>query len=871
MDKLQKVSVARGIFWVEAPDADLRILCGCPADSVKHLMKRGLIQQREKGGVPCETGPNAILLSDVMLQNGELSNLGEFPVLQMLYKQGMILPNHPNNSGQKPLLIGRSEQVSAQMQYIFRGNYGLVSDEELMQAGVSYDDAQWMMRLKLRFAFGRIAPSNQLLEGLVVGEGKVEIRNGLFIERLATNNYRFSYQDETVDVDLNLEIGNRYETPYPLGYLRFKREYFAVLHSGEGDGWDVNRPSMSSILMFQGRLYLIDAGPNLYSNLSALGVVVDEIEGIFHTHAHDDHFCGITTLMRAGRRLKYFATPAVRATVQRKLGALLSMEHERFTDFFEIHDLQQGCWNNLQGLEVKPIFSPHPLETTIFQFRALWHEGYKVYAHYADIVSLKVLHGMIEEDTSKPGLSEALFNKVKVNYLAPVDLKKLDIGGGMIHGNAEDFRDDLSDKILLSHTALELNTAQKEIGSSAPYGVVDVLIHSKNNRTRESALQFLEAYFPEIPGEDHQALLNGDLVEFNPGNIMLKEGQPANYILLVLHGTVERISTLHEVHGYMDAGSFVGELAVLNRCPSEASYRAVNFVWTLRIPVFLFLEIIRRHGLLEKLQSNLEIRAFLQSSRLFGEGLSYPVLNRMLEGITSRRYMPGEPILCRDLTYLNMILAGEVRRMVGGEELDVLGARDFFGEEGAVFGLPCLFRLEVLEPTDVLQIPGELLQAIPIVRWKLYESYLRRAQAIIHGSENEQVFVWRDAFAIGVHEMDTHHKKLVEIANSIIEIIGSNIGKESLMKSMDALIAYTEYHFQAEEKMMEAYGYADLEHHHHLHVKLVSQVVEFQNMVEEKDDYLGLDFEGFFSDWLIQHILNEDRRYAMHLNDRCIF
>ena len=30
-----------GVWWVEIAAANLRILCGCPADAVKHLMKRG--------------------------------------------------------------------------------------------------------------------------------------------------------------------------------------------------------------------------------------------------------------------------------------------------------------------------------------------------------------------------------------------------------------------------------------------------------------------------------------------------------------------------------------------------------------------------------------------------------------------------------------------------------------------------------------------------------------------------------------------------------------------------------------------------------------------------------------------------------------
>jgi len=94
---MNKVKVATGVDWIEIPEANLFILCGCPADVVKHLKKRGLIVTTQKNGVTYETGPNAILLSDMSIQNGNFANLAEFPVLQMLYLQGMILPNHPGS------------------------------------------------------------------------------------------------------------------------------------------------------------------------------------------------------------------------------------------------------------------------------------------------------------------------------------------------------------------------------------------------------------------------------------------------------------------------------------------------------------------------------------------------------------------------------------------------------------------------------------------------------------------------------------------------------------------------------------------------------------------------------------------------------
>ena len=116
MQGLSKFKVSKGIYWVEVPEADVRILCGCPADAIKHLTKRGFIIPTDKDGVNFETGPNAILLSDVLLQHGSFSNLAEFPILHMIYKQGMGLPDHPNNiPGIRPLIIGLREQVTAQL------------------------------------------------------------------------------------------------------------------------------------------------------------------------------------------------------------------------------------------------------------------------------------------------------------------------------------------------------------------------------------------------------------------------------------------------------------------------------------------------------------------------------------------------------------------------------------------------------------------------------------------------------------------------------------------------------------------------------------------------------------------------------------
>jgi hemerythrin len=868
---IHKIEVARGIQWVEVPEADLRVLCGCPADAVKHLSKRGLILPQEIKGVICETGPNAILLSDISLQNGEFANLAEFPVLHMLYKQGLILPGHPNNTGHKPMLIGSAEQVESQIRYIYRGNYGLASREEIIQAGVPAEQAAEMMRLKLKFAFGRIRPTRDFIDTRIVGDDAVEVADGVSLRRLRPNIFEFSHRGETVTVDLNLHPGETYECPYPLSYHRLEQEYFAVIHSGEGDGWDVNRSCMSSIITYQGRLYLIDAGPQLYHTMTALGIDIDQVDGIFHTHAHDDHFAGLASLMRAGRRIRYFATPLVRASVTKKLAALLDMEEERFADMFHVQDLVFDKWNDIEGLEVMPVFSPHPVETNIFVFRTLWGDSYRTYAHFADIVSLDVLEGMVTDQQAEPGLDRQAFERTREAYLVPVDLKKIDVGRGMIHGDAKDFRADTSTRILLAHCSGALTPVEKEIGSSAAFGSSDALVEGQSDGLRRHAFTYLAAHLPGAPLHNLMMLLNHPITEINPGAIILKEGEMSLGVLLLVSGRVEKIRASDNLFGNLPVGSLIGDSSMLDHRPSRHTYRASSFVRALRLPAGLYAEVVQRNGLLDRMRRGADLRAFMDTTNLFGEGLSVAVLGRIIDGAQEKCFQAGEAIAGPDIQILNIIRSGLVERVMGGRVLDVLKARDFFGEEGAIFKVPYLFSLRVMEETAVLQIPGALLEDVPILRWKLFENYQQRAVRAAYAGEKRGGFAWNDEFSLQVAKMDNHHKRLIEIGNAIIKHLGADTDRGFLIRVFDALVDYTQFHFAAEEELMELYCYPGVESHRKNHADLFEQVAGYVERVRDGNVPEKAVFTSFFESWLVRHLLDEDRKYGEFLNSKGVY
>jgi hemerythrin len=459
------------VEYVDIPEADFRLLCGCPENVVKNLMKAGAIAPVHKAGARYETGPNAILLSECPILSGRFANAAEFPVLQMLYRQGMMIPGHPNNSGRKPMLIGLREQLEAQARYIGLGNYGLSSVEELLAAGLEPAEAEARWRIKLSFAFGAIRDTESLLDLRVIDAQAVELRDGVFLHRLGPNRYSVIYKGESVEVALGSTSKGapaRHQPPYALPRAPARPADFAVIHLGEGDGWDPGRPCMCSIVVHRGEYWLVDAGPDIEASLEAVGLGLSDIRGVFHTHIHDDHFIGFAALFRAPHRLAYCAVPSVRAGAAAKLSALAGIGEAEFCRYFDVHDLEEGRWNaapGAGGLEVMPVFSPHPVETSLFRFRAFG----RTYAHWADLSSFKVLDSMATDDSSRPGMSKERITRVKADYLEPADLKKLDVGGGMIHGDADDFSRDASAELFLSHTDSE-GAVVRTFGRTASFG-----------------------------------------------------------------------------------------------------------------------------------------------------------------------------------------------------------------------------------------------------------------------------------------------------------------------------------------------------------------------------------------------------------------
>ena len=849
---MKKTKVMEGVYYLEAPEVGLNLLCGCPENVIKVLIKKGLVKTVEKDGFSYETGPNAILLSELPLQGGRFCNLAEFPVLQMLYRQGMIVPGHPNNTGLRPMLIGMREQVDAQSRYIYLGNYGLGTAAELEGGGVDGRQASEILRMKLKFAFGRRKSTEELIDLRYIDGNVIALRDGAFLRRQGVNRYELILCGESAEVDLNLGPGEVYTPPYSLPLRPATAEEFAVVHIGEGDGWDSERPCMSSVIMWRGSPYLVDAGPNIEEGLAAVGIAVADLKGLFQTHVHDDHFVGMSSLLRAERRLPYYAAPCVRASAEAKLGALAALDAGDFERYFQVHELEVGAWNDVDGLSVLPLVSPHPLETTILRFRAEGPKGPLTYAHYADLSSFAVIDSMVTDDPAAPGIGREFAARAKAEYLEAADVKKVDVGGGMIHGDAADFAGDRSGLLLLSHTSPPLSERSYGFGRIASFGEETVLIPAREDYAAGRAEEFLRAYFPEAEPSELAALASGRRSRPAEGELLIPAGAAPSAVLLVLAGLVEGGVPGSGKRRAFSAGSLVGEREARRGEPSASALYARGGLELLSIPADAYRGFIERSALGPESERVDESCDALEACPLFAGMSSRAAFHAIAAATSPRSLAASEPLASACDGSLYVIVEGGAAIYAEGRKLEEIRAGGSFGEEKALYEGCCILDAIPAEGCVAYRVPAELLIQSPLLHWRLRESWERRLAL----AKNVFEFDWKDEYSVGVEELDDHHRLLFASIDELSRRLGS--GGSGALETLAQLRERAVAHFAEEEGRMAKWSYPGLQAHAQAHAKLLEEIEGLESRLSSGEP---AELVAFMKDCLLRHTLLLDRLY----------
>lgn len=129
---------------------------------------------------------------------------------------------------------------------------------------------------------------------------------------------------------------------------------------------------------------------------------------------------------------------------------------------------------------------------------------------------------------------------------------------------------------------------------------------------------------------------------------------------------------------------------------------------------------------------------------------------------------------------------------------------------------------------------------------------------------------WNDSLSVGVNLIDEQHKMLIQKIKDLSDAVSRKQGEAQILKTLDFMIEYTDFHFGTEEKHMRELDYPGREHHIKLHNEFKDMLNHMLEDFEEEGATRALStaINTYLINWLINHITHTDVAFGKFLKEK---
>ncbi len=132
------------------------------------------------------------------------------------------------------------------------------------------------------------------------------------------------------------------------------------------------------------------------------------------------------------------------------------------------------------------------------------------------------------------------------------------------------------------------------------------------------------------------------------------------------------------------------------------------------------------------------------------------------------------------------------------------------------------------------------------------------------------MYGWQDSYSVGVQAFDKAHQRLFVYFNDFYSALRDGRSQDQVATILEQTYAYTNQHFESEERWLAQKNDPDLAAHKEQHRKFQEQIEKL--IAENKAGKIGLSssISKVLREWLSGHIMQTDRKYAVryHLKSK---
>ena len=128
---------------------------------------------------------------------------------------------------------------------------------------------------------------------------------------------------------------------------------------------------------------------------------------------------------------------------------------------------------------------------------------------------------------------------------------------------------------------------------------------------------------------------------------------------------------------------------------------------------------------------------------------------------------------------------------------------------------------------------------------------------------------WSDKLSVGIDLIDKQHKSIIEKTAHLEDAIRTGQGPAEIVRVLDFLVGYMEYHFATEEKNMRAFDYPELPAHLEKHAQFNETLANLSDDFREEGATQGLadSLEMLLMNLFVKHIQDTDNKFGVFLRE----
>lgn len=126
-----------------------------------------------------------------------------------------------------------------------------------------------------------------------------------------------------------------------------------------------------------------------------------------------------------------------------------------------------------------------------------------------------------------------------------------------------------------------------------------------------------------------------------------------------------------------------------------------------------------------------------------------------------------------------------------------------------------------------------------------------------------RIVAWEDRYSVGIDLIDRHHRHLLDLLNSSYNAIILEHNRQAVKHIFNELREYADYHFKAEEGLMETFGYSGIDSHVSEHETFRHRLNELLDKLGSAEDQFDIEVIYFLEEWLLNHISHVDKAFAV--------